>query len=266
QSEYLTKSRVVVLGKAAADDLFGGLNPVERDVRIDGTRFKVVGVLGEQDGGFGNDPNRQVYVPLTTAYRNLFNVKTNSGENRVSSIVIDVENGDVVDQVKADVEALLRKEHKLKTDEDNDFSIVDQQQLLSIASSITGILTVLLGAIASISLLVGGIGIMNIMLVSVTERTKEIGLRKAIGARRAHILQQFLIETVFLSLLGGFIGVLLGVGIAALVDTSGLLTTTVTWDSIALGLGFSAIIGIFFGVYPANQAAALQPIEALRYE
>jgi putative ABC transport system permease protein len=160
----------------------------------------------------------------------------------------------------------LRDRHRLEADEDNDFNVVDQQSLLDIAGSITGILTVLLGAIASISLLVGGIGIMNITLVSVTERTKEIGLRKAIGARRSHILQQFLIETIVLSLLGGFIGVALGVLIALVVDSSGLIDTTITADTIALGLGFSAIVGVFFGVYPANQAASLEPIEALRYE
>jgi putative ABC transport system permease protein len=184
----------------------------------------------------------------------------------VSSIIVAVTNSDDVTSVQSAIETVLREAHRLEEDEDNDFNVLDQGTLLDTASTITGILTVLLGAIASISLLVGGIGIMNIMLVSVTERTKEIGLRKAIGARHRHILQQFLIETVFLSVLGGIIGVLLGVGIALLVNASGLLTTTVSFSSIALGLGFSAIIGVFFGVYPANQAASLQPIEALRYE
>jgi len=160
--------------------------------------------------------------------------------------------------VKAQVESILREEHNLKEGDDNDFSILDQQSLLDTASTITGILTVLLGAIASISLVVGGIGIMNISLVSVTERTREIGLRKALGARRSSILRQFLIETIFLSVLGGVIGVLLGVGIALGVSASGLLETSITWDSIVLGLGFSIVVGVFFGVYPATRAAVLR--------
>jgi putative ABC transport system permease protein len=267
QEEYRSSSRVVVLGMTAAEELFSELNPIGRDVRIDGTRFEVVGVLEQQDGGFGNDPNLQLYVPLSTAYRNLFDARaTGSSKNTVSSIIVAVEDIEQVDAITEDITALLRERHRLDEDEEDDFNILDQQQLLDVASSITGILTVLLGAIASISLVVGGIGIMNIMLVSVTERTKEIGLRKAVGARKGHILQQFLIETIVLSVLGGTLGVLLGVGIALLVNASGLISATVSMDSIALGLGSSIIIGVFFGVYPANQAASLEPIEALRYE
>jgi putative ABC transport system permease protein len=267
EAEYNSNARVAVLGQRAAEELFGGLNPVGRTIRIEGNRFEVVGVLAEQDGGFGNDPNLQIHVPLTTGYRQLFDARqAGSGDTTVSSIIVAVTDLNDVSRVMDEVETLLRQQHRLDPDEDSDFSILDQQSLLDTASTITGILTVLLGAIASISLLVGGIGIMNIMLVSVTERTKEIGLRKAIGARRGHISQQFLIETIFLSLLGGTLGVLLGVGIALLVNASGLLTAVVSLDSIALGLGFSALVGVFFGVYPANRAAALEPIEALRYE
>jgi putative ABC transport system permease protein len=267
-AEYNNNARVAVLGSEAANELFAGLNPIGRNIRIDGKRFEVVGLLEQQDSsGFGNNPNLQVQVPLTTAYRILFDARaTASTQNTVSSIVVAAENVDDVNTIIDDITQLLRERHRLDADEEDDFSILDQQQLLDAATTITSILTVLLGAIASVSLLVGGIGIMNIMLVSVTERTKEIGLRKAIGARRSHILQQFLIETIFLSLLGGLLGVLLGVGIALLVNGSGLLNATITLDSIALGLGFSAIVGIFFGVYPANQAASLEPIEALRYE
>lgn len=268
ESEYDSRARVAVIGNNTAEDLFGGIDPLGRTIRIDGTRFEVIGVLAEQEQSTpGANPNNDVYIPLSTGYRVLFQATARgSGVDLVSNIRVSVVDLEDVDDVKAQVESILREEHNLKEGDDNDFSILDQQSLLDTASTITGILTVLLGAIASISLVVGGIGIMNISLVSVTERTREIGLRKALGARRSSILRQFLIETIFLSVLGGVIGVLLGVGIALGVSASGLLETSITWDSIVLGLGFSIVVGVFFGVYPATRAASLQPIEALRYE
>ncbi|MDX2137104.1 MAG: ABC transporter permease [Chloroflexota bacterium] len=267
QAAYNNAERVAVLGQRAAEELFGGLNPVGREVRISGTRFEVIGVLAEQDGGFGTDPNLEIHVPLTIGYRQLFDARrSGSNDDLVTSIVVGVTDLDNVEGVQTELTALLRREHRLEADEEDDFSVLNQQSLLDTASQITGIFTVLLGAIAGVSLLVGGIGIMNIMLVSVTERTKEIGLRKALGARRGHISQQFFIETIFLSTLGGILGVVVGIGIAQLVNASGVLAAVITWDSIVLGLGFSAVVGIFFGVYPANRAAALEPIEALRYE
>ncbi|MBL8045004.1 MAG: FtsX-like permease family protein, partial [Anaerolineales bacterium] len=160
----------------------------------------------------------------------------------------------------------LRRQHGLRPTEESDFTLFSQTQLLSSLTTITATLTIFLGAIAGISLLVGGIGIMNIMLVSVTERTKEIGLRKAVGAKRGVILTQFLVETLLLSLTGGLLGVLLGWGIAAAVTAANLITAQVTWDSIALAFGFSAAVGLFFGIYPAWRASRLRPIEALRYE
>lgn len=265
-SEFDNNARVAVLGIDAAQDLFAGLNPLGRFIRIDGIRFEVIGVLEEQDG-LGTNPNTQIYVPLSTGYRNIFDARVvASSDNYVSSITVVAVDSDSVPVIEADVERILRDEHRLAADEDNDFTIQNQQSLLDTATAITDIFTVLLGAIASISLVVGGIGIMNIMLVSVTERTKEIGLRKAIGARRSHILQQFLIETIVLSTLGGVIGIIVGVGIAVAVNSSGLFTAAITWDAIALGIGFSMFVGVFFGVYPANEAAKLEPIEALRYE
>jgi putative ABC transport system permease protein len=265
--DYQGAARVAIIGTLVADELFGGLNPVGRTIRVNGQRLDVIGVMQERDGGFGFDPNLQIYVPLTTAYRSLFEARAvASTRQTVSNISVSVTEADQVTRVLDDLERLLRRRHNLRLDDENDFTLFDQQQLLDAASTITGVLTVLLGAIAGVSLLVGGIGIMNISLVSVTERTREIGLRKALGARRTHIQQQFLIETVVLSTIGGLIGVLAGVGLAELVNASGILAASVTWDSIALGLGFSVLVGVFFGVYPARRAARLQPIEALRYE
>jgi putative ABC transport system permease protein len=175
-------------------------------------------------------------------------------------------NSDSIDAAIAAITAKLHTLHKIGVGESNDFTVQSQSDILATATSVTTTLTVFLGAIAGISLLVGGIGVMNIMLVSVTERTHEIGLRKAVGARRRDILYQFLTETLVLSIVGGVIGIVIGWGIATAVSASGLMTTVVSVESVALAFGFSAAIGIFFGLYPANRAAGLKPIEALRYE
>ncbi len=260
-------ARVAVLGFSAAEDLFGGINPVGRSIRINNYRFDVIGVMAQRDAGFGgNDPNMNVYVPFSTAARSLFDERSLTGDVRVTAISLTVGDANRIDEVKADVEMLLRDRHRLRPDDDLDFRVTDQRQLLEIANEITNTLTVMLTAIAAVSLLVGGIGIMNISLVSVTERTREIGLRKAVGARRLQILIQFMIETVVLAFMGGVFGVLAGIGAALLVNASGVFTASVNLDSIALGLGFSILVGLFFGVYPATRAASLQPIEALRYE
>ena len=267
QTEYDSKERVVVLGSDVATELFGNLDPLGTEVRVENRTYTVVGVLAEQDSGFGGSANGQVYVPLTTGFRYLFSARSVVGSDYlVNSITVSAVDSDQVDSIVSQIEELLRSRHDLAVDEDDDFVVSNQQQLLETFSAVSGTLTVMLGAIASVSLLVGGIGIMNISLVSVTERTKEIGLRKALGARRMQILQQFLIETVVLSTMGGILGVLAGVGVAVLVNNSGLMTAVVAPESILLGLGFSVAVGIFFGVYPANRAASLHPIEALRYE
>ncbi|GAB4509276.1 MAG: hypothetical protein OHK0046_03980 [Anaerolineae bacterium] len=265
EGDVAQNARVIVLGSSAAQELFGSLNPVGRTVRVSNDRYEVIGVMGERSGTPLQDPNLNVYVPLSTAARELFDIRS-GGQTELTSIIVTAVESDEVDAVKADVERVMREQHELGFFDDLDFRITDQQQLLSIASDVTSTMTVLLTAIAGVSLVVGGIGIMNISLVSVTERTREIGLRKAVGARRSHIMSQFLIETIVLSFTGGILGVIAGVSIALLVNLSGVLTASITIESIVLGLSFSVLVGIFFGVYPANRAAGLQPIEALRYE
>ncbi len=266
QSDLTSKSRVVVVGSQIVTDLFGGLDPVGKSIKINGILFQVVGVMKSQgSGGFGFSRDSTTYVPITTAMARLSRTRV-GGEQTVSTIEVSATSADSIETAKTALTEKLRKLHKIGLGETDDFTVSSQADILSAATQITGILTVFLGAIAGISLVVGGIGVMNIMLVSVTERTKEIGLRKAVGARRRDILYQFLTETITLSVLGGIIGILVGSGISALVSATGLLTTKVSIESVVLAFGFSAAVGIFFGIYPANRAAGLKPIEALRYE
>jgi putative ABC transport system permease protein len=268
------RSNVAVLGYQTAIDLFGGFDPVGQKVKVTvpgetGGRVSltVVGVLDEQGASGMADPDEVVLVPITTAQTRIFNGRNSLGEPLVSQISVVAASEDRADAAVGEITALLRDRHGIDPDaEEDDFTVMNQADLLDMATQVTDIMTIFLGAISGISLLVGGIGIMNIMLVSVTERTREIGLRKAVGARKADILVQFLLEAVVLSVVGGVLGILLGVGLASLVNMSGVMESLVTFDSIALAVGFSAAIGLFFGIYPANQAAKLNPIEALRYE
>jgi putative ABC transport system permease protein len=256
-----------VLGSQAATDLFSGLNPMGRDITIDGINFTVVGVLASKGstGFFSTD--EVVIIPLETGYSRIFGGRAlDNGKLTLSSISLSAANPNVVDSVISQVEYVLRREHRLTLTETLPFSVSSQSQALSTITSITGTLTAFLGAIAGISLFVGGIGIMNIMLVSVRERTREIGLRKAVGARRSVILMQFIVETITLSLVGGILGISLGAAIAGVVTLTGLITTYVSLDVILYSFFFAALVGLFFGIYPAYQAASLRPIEALRYE
>jgi putative ABC transport system permease protein len=268
EEHMLGRASVVLLGPEVAENLFGHADGITGEtVRIEGQPFRIIGVLESKGGGaFGSEDN-QVLVPFTTAQTRLIRRST---ANRVDVIFVQAVSGEVVTQASEEIAQILRTRHRTPVGED-DFTIFSQQDLLTTFQSITGILTIFLGGIAGISLLVGGIGIMNIMLVSVTERTREIGLRKALGARRRDILIQFLTESSLLSLIGGIIGILFGwlisFGVGKIAEASGTaFTPVVGFDAVALATIFSAIVGLFFGIYPANRAAGLEPVEALRYE
>jgi putative ABC transport system permease protein len=258
---------VAVLGSQTASDLFGGLSPIGKTISINGVKFEVVGVLESKgSSGFGSSDDA-IFIPLDTGYDKLFGATATYNDKKiVNSISVSVATTDAMNTVSSQIEFLLRRAHKLASSDELDFNVLSQADLLSTLNSVTQTLTIFLGAIAGISLLVGGIGIMNIMLVSVTERTKEIGLRKAVGATRNQILTQFLIETMTLSLLGGVVGILLGVGIASIFSATGLIASVITADSIFLAFFFALLIGVFFGIYPAFRAANLHPMVALRYE
>ena len=271
EEHLLGRASVVLLGPEVAETLFGHTDGITGEtVRIDGQPFRVIGVLESKGGGeFGSEDN-QMIVPLTTAKARLFGPKSGQSGDRVDAIYVQAAGADLVSQAIEEIAQILRTRHRI-TDETDDFTIFTQQDLLTEAETITNVLTIFLGGIAGISLLVGGIGIMNIMLVSVTERTHEIGLRKAIGARKRDILTQFLTESSLLSLIGGMIGILFGWLISLIVGqiaaaNNAPFTPVVGLDAVMLATIFSAAIGLFFGIYPANRAASLEPVEALRYE
>lgn len=254
--------KIAVLGPTTRDDLFGvnATNAVGQSVRINKMNFRVVGVTTAKGGtGFSN-PDDMIFIPLTAASHYL------SGNNYVSQITVQAQSSTTIPDIQQQITDLLLKRHKISDPALADFSTLNQADIVATASAVTGTFTLLLAAIASISLLVGGIGIMNMMLTTVTERTREIGLRKAIGAKRSDISMQFLAESIMLTFIGGILGVLLGWMISFAVSTFAKITTTVSLSSVLLAFGVSAGIGIIFGYYPARRAAGLNPIEALRYE
>jgi putative ABC transport system permease protein len=263
------RSAVVVLGPEIAQNLMGrSMGVVGKTVRIAGYPYRVIGVTEAKGGSAFNNPDTNVYVPISTAQTRL--VRSNT-PNQVQYILVSIEDAEEADLAIQQVKEVLRKTHRIPPRNPDDFTVLNQQDFLDVASSITGILTIFLGGIGAISLLVGGIGIMNIMLVSVTERTREIGLRKALGARKMDILVQFLTESVLLSMIGGLLGIVLGWLISLVVgqiavQSGTYLEISVTLNSVLLATLFSATVGIFFGYYPANRAASLAPVEALRYE
>ena len=263
------RSLVVVLGSSIAETLFGETNPVGQTIKINSRQFTVVGVLQSKGStGFGSTDD-MIIAPITTVQYRLSSQRTAGGEQSVQTINVQVVSADETDAAIAQISAILRQRHNITTGDD-DFTITSQQETVEALKESTQVWVVFLGAIAGISLLVGGIGIMNIMLVSVTERTREIGIRKAVGAKRRDILLQFLVEAAMLSLTGGGIGVLAGWGVSHFVSGLNLggttITTVMSADIVILAVTVSAVIGIVFGLYPAYRAARLNPIDALRYE
>ena len=255
------QAKVAVLGAQVTDDLFAtGTNPVGQTIRINGINFKVIGMTAAKGGtGFGSQDD-MIFIPITTAQRFL------AGSDYVSTINVQAESSQMMASVQAGITNLLLQRHNIADPQLADFSVLNQQDIIGAASSITNTMTILLAAIAGISLIVGGIGIMNMMMTTVTERTREIGLRKAIGAKRMDINLQFLAEAVMLTFLGGLMGIILGGGISYLITLLTDMATKISLFSVVLAFSVSAAIGIGFGYWPAQKAAKLNPIEALRYE
>jgi len=257
------RRRLCTLGATVADDLSGELSTdalVGQNVRIKNVIFRIIGIMGAKGSMGPFDPDDQVYIPITTAQNRLF------GTDHIGSINVQAKSQQMLDKAEAEVEKILRKQHKLAANKESDFHIRNQLDFIEAMEQTNKTFSWLLGGTAFVSLLVGGIGIMNIMLVSVTERTREIGLRKAVGAKRRDILIQFLIESSILSLVGGVIGITLGIIGSRVISASAGWNTMVSMQSIILAFLFAAGVGVFFGVLPARKAARLHPIEALRYE
>lgn len=261
QADLDSRNRVAVIGSTVAGNLYGSENPVGKNIRVNNQPFKVIGVLEKKgQASMGGDQDDVVLVPLTTAQERLM------GITYIRSINIQVSSSDKIDEVQDQVGTLLRQRHHLGIGKEDDFTINNMTSLMETMNSTTATLTLFLGSVAAISLLVGGIGIMNIMIVSVTERTREIGIRKALGATYRTIMTQFLIEAVIIGLIGGILGIALGISLVELFKKFAEVPPVITLAPILISFTFSVGIGLFFGIYPARKAARLDPIEALRYE
>jgi putative ABC transport system permease protein len=265
EQQYERGAKVAVLGSSVAETLFGSTNPVGQKMRMGTIVVTVIGVLESKGTGF-NSPDDAVIIPLTALQQTVALTRTAQGEKVVSSIYLTVSDETQSDYVTEQITSLLRSRHRLAASDEDDFSISSMEEIASSLQETSAMLTLLLGAIAAISLLVGGIGVMNIMLVSVLERTREIGIRKALGARERDIWIQFLLEATFLTFAGGIIGAIIGLGISMIIDRIGTMATLVTPDIVILAVSVAVGIGLFFGFYPAWNASRLNPIEALRSE
>jgi macrolide transport system ATP-binding/permease protein len=260
EEEVKMRSRVVLLGATVVKKLFGDDNPIGEIIKLNLVNFKVIGILPIKGANTFHDQDDGAIIPVTTAMFRVF------GKEYVDTIYVEAKNAELLDSAQKEISKLIIKEHRLSKGQEDSFQIRNMDDIKNTLEETTKTMSLLLGSIAAISLLVGGIGIMNIMLVSVTERTREIGLRKAIGANNRDIMSQFLIEAALMSFVGGVLGVLLGAGIAALFSSVAGWAVKVSLFSIILATAFSLIVGIIFGLWPAKKAASLDPIEALRYE
>jgi putative ABC transport system permease protein len=261
------RSRVAVLGATVAEEFFEPDEyPIGQTIKLNDVPFKVIGVLEEKGGGGFGDEDNVVMIPISTAQTRLYNAGSVRGDLIISVIFVQVASQDKMGAVADRIAEVLRERHRISFKDDDDFTVINQADLIQVFGDFTAVFTLVLGAIAGISLVVGGIGIMNIMLVSVTERTREIGIRKAVGAKRRDILLQFLIEAMVMSMIGGFVGIVLGYTASTVLGNVADLATLVTPGAVLLATSFSAAVGLFFGIYPATRAARLNPIDALRYE